>query len=107
MKIVIEDLHVVLRSADIASEGGHSKPRLDLVCPYDDSFENNQGPNESRVELPNRADNAWLQGSIDDDNVELAMHSTRNHLILSKVALIKTHHVLLPLLFQRIFKLIP
>lgn len=107
VEIVIENLHVVFRSTDIAGECRHSKSRLYLICPDDYSFQDYQGSNETRVELADRSDNPWLQGAIDNHNMELAMHPAGNHLILSKIALIKAHHVLFPLFLQCILQLIP
>lgn len=50
---VIEHLHIILRSTDIASKSGNRQPRLHLISPDDDSLKDHQTADERRVELTN------------------------------------------------------
>lgn len=49
LEVFVEHLHVILTSADIASEGGNGETGLDLVGPDDDALQDDQTADQGGV----------------------------------------------------------
>jgi hypothetical protein len=91
LEVLVEDLHVVLTSADIAGECGDGEAGLDLVRPDDDALQHDQTADEGGVELTDGADAVGLGGAVDDAHLELAVHAGWDHLVFGEVPRIVSH----------------
>ena len=104
LEMLIENLHVILRPADIASKGGNGEARLDLIGPDDDALQCYQAADKGGVELANRTDGVGLGAAIDDGHLELAVHASRDHLVFCDIVRVVAHQVLPSLLLEGVFE---